>query len=625
MATVNLGRVGIVPKGAWNSATQYVKLDLVSNDGNSWLAKRDNKNVTPNTTNTNDWQLISNNADLVATVQGYKNDAEAAATTAENYASIVVSAVAPVEESSTASQTYNSGDYFLYNGVLHIATDTIAQGGTITPGTNCTAIPDGLGVEVASINTEMVTVDERLTVLEAGAWQEAYDITTFNRMVVMGLGPKVGPVGTTIITEKETGVSATIGSIGGGTPGITGATVNETTFINKLGHSDAGEYEFIYDGAAWRLNGVAVTLSQYGIAKTGTAAVDDVIVVHVTANNIVMNVMDHDYHTPANSAIPHTCTVGMRDCFGDMQFDAPEALIKVVDGLAAESHFYLTLDHGASGGGTGQDGTYGGTLGNDQAIPAGGYLRHTTIGATQSGGYNASQITGGKWIAYDTSFNQIGEQIDTDSGDTTGTNFGTATASTYQGNSEHVNFTTRNAGGNNRIDQSAWFQYANAEGTGWWVQKNEWDFPPESVSTIKGFLTGLDPAMKAAMVKVKIRVALPNCDGGGYADIETYVFPLSMTEVGFGQNNSQYETSFGLNNTLKTTALSFFQGVGNADRIKTFNGAANPWFLRSPLASTTTTVRRVFTDGDSKTIGAYNKLTGFVAAWAIGNPVIQSA
>lgn len=468
----------------------------------------------------------------------------------------------------------------------------------------------------------MANALEAIAVAQAGG-ADNLDIAGATRLISMGLGPKAVPVGTVIETEKATGISVTIGTSGEGTPGVTGATVAESTFITKIGHSDPGAYEFTYDGAAWHLDGAAVELSQYGITPTGTAVAWDMIVVHVSAAAIVMNVLDHDYHTPANSAIPHTCTIGMRDCFENRQFDAPEALIKVVDGLAAGSHFYLTLDHGAYGGGTGQDGTYGGTLGAEQAIPAGGYLRHTTMGAYQSS-YNASQITGGEWIAYDTSFNQIGEQIATDSGDTTGTNFGTATASTYQGNSEHVNFTERNAYGCNRVDQSAWLQYANAEGTGWWVQKNEWDFPPASVSTIKGFLTGLDPVMKAAMVKTKIRVALPNCDGGGYADIETYVFPLSMTEVNFGQNNSQYETSCGLNNTLKTTALAFYQGATNADRIKKLAGAARVWFLRGPFPSIAGYVRDVNTDG-SLYYSFANFALGFVAAWVIGNPVIASA
>lgn len=469
----------------------------------------------------------------------------------------------------------------------------------------------------------VATALEALAVAQGGAAGQSMDIAGFSRLISMGLGAKAGPVGSAIVTEKETGITVTVGTSGEGSAGVTGATVDESVFIAHIGHSDPAAYEFTYDGAAWHLNGLTVDLNVFGITASGTPKAGDEIVLHVSAAEIAMNVLDHDYHTPVNSAIPHTCTIGMRDCYMNLQFDAPEALIHVVDGLAGGSHFYLTLNKGAYGGGTGQDGTYGGTLAADQVIPAGGYLRHTTMGLYQSG-YNASQITGGKWIAYDANFNQIGAQIATDTGDTTGTNFGTATASTYQGNSEHVNFTERNQYGNNRLDQSAWLQIANTDGLLQWVQKNEWDFPPANRTTIKGFLTGLDPAMKNSMVKVKIRVALPNCDGGGYVDVETYVFPLSMTEVGFGNNNNVAETSYGLDNTVITRPLAFYDGATNADRIKTLNGAARTWFLRGANPSYASGVRNVLTSG-ALYGGHASNASGFVAAWVIGNPVIQSA
>ena len=479
-----------------------------------------------------------------------------------------------------------------------------------------------VGDEISDLKSATDALDDRVTVLEAGALGDM-TIEAFNRAVVMGVGAKAAPVGTALTVEKETGITVTTGTSGSGTPGVTGATVVETTFIEKIGHSDPGAYEFVYDGAAWSLDGHAVEMAQYGITPTGTPEVGDELVIHVAATEIAMNVLDHDYHTPVNSALTHSCTVGMRDCYENRQFDAPEALIKVVDGLAAGSHFYITLYKGAYGGGTGQDGVYGGQLGAEQAIPAGGYLRHTTIGLYQSGGYSADQITAGKWIAYDTSFTQIGAQIATDTSET-GTDFGTATASTYQGNSEHVNFTERNQYGNNRIDQSAWLQIANTDGLLQWVQKNEWDFPPANHATIKGLLTGLDPTMKAAMIPVTIRTAKPTCDGGGYIDIQTKVFPLSQTEVNLGQNNSQYETSFGMNNTLKTVPLAFYDGATNADRIKTLNGAARHWFLRGATPSNAYYVRIVNTDGSLSRDGASNAY-GLVAAWVIGNPNIATA
>lgn len=123
MPSVNLGRVGLVLKGAWNSTTTYVPLDLVSYDGNSWAAKRQNTNVTPNTTNSDDWQLISNNADLVATVQGYKEDAEAAATAAEEALASIpadyTSLWGTIAEPFSTSDSYSAGQYITYNGGLY--------------------------------------------------------------------------------------------------------------------------------------------------------------------------------------------------------------------------------------------------------------------------------------------------------------------------------------------------------------------------------------------------------------------------------------------------------------------------------------------------------------------------
>lgn len=123
MASQNLGRVGLVLKGTWSSTTQYEKLDVVAYDGNSWAAKRSNKNVTPNTTNTDDWQLMANNADVVSTVQGYKNDAEAAATSAAasalDAAKYNLDALANEANNFDATAKYSAGEYVIYDDETH--------------------------------------------------------------------------------------------------------------------------------------------------------------------------------------------------------------------------------------------------------------------------------------------------------------------------------------------------------------------------------------------------------------------------------------------------------------------------------------------------------------------------
>ena len=52
---------------------------------------------------------------------------------------------APMEASSTASAAHAAGEHFIYNGLLYVATSDIASGATITPNTNCRAVPGGIG------------------------------------------------------------------------------------------------------------------------------------------------------------------------------------------------------------------------------------------------------------------------------------------------------------------------------------------------------------------------------------------------------------------------------------------------------------------------------------------------
>ena len=57
MASVNLGKVTVTPKGDWSNSTAYEKLDIVSDGGSAYLAK---KAVPAGTalTNTSYWQVL---------------------------------------------------------------------------------------------------------------------------------------------------------------------------------------------------------------------------------------------------------------------------------------------------------------------------------------------------------------------------------------------------------------------------------------------------------------------------------------------------------------------------------------------------------------------------------------
>ena len=57
MPEQNLGRIVPFHLGEWNSATNYVKLDMVSYQGGSYIARADSSNITP--TNTASWGVIA--------------------------------------------------------------------------------------------------------------------------------------------------------------------------------------------------------------------------------------------------------------------------------------------------------------------------------------------------------------------------------------------------------------------------------------------------------------------------------------------------------------------------------------------------------------------------------------
>ncbi len=58
------GRILIMPKGEWNTETEYEMLDLVNHNGTSWLAKKVSVNIEPSDANSEYWQnMFDFNAD----------------------------------------------------------------------------------------------------------------------------------------------------------------------------------------------------------------------------------------------------------------------------------------------------------------------------------------------------------------------------------------------------------------------------------------------------------------------------------------------------------------------------------------------------------------------------------
>ena len=463
-------------------------------------------------------------------------------------------------------------------------------------------------------------------------WAESFeepDITNWAQVaqiIKSGAASKFFEAGDQFVVNKATSVTAAVKG------NITDATVSLPTFITQMNEAEAKSYTFSFINGQWVYNGNAVVLSDYGITITGTPANLDTIVITETVEEIIFDVLDFDYDTPVTEGINHTMSLIAHDIYsyGEIPFDAREALFYVdpetyPSGLPVGT-YHVTLDHGALGNSTAQDGTYQFTT--TQIVPAGGLIRHTTMGVYQSSGYTKAQIIGGKFVTYNTEYTEL-ESLTTTEG-SGGTSLGTTTSErqSYRTN-ELLNFTGRNASGSNNWLNSSNRQYLNSDAAGaasgaiasWWTSKNIWDMPVKS--TKPGFLYGLDPSFRAIIQTVKKRNRLTLVDYGSssikHIDSDERVFFVSQTETNSSPDDDVYENSFGTDKTfttIKTTPYALYASAGNADKIKYQGSTARNWWIRSP-SSTTNSLRCITPNGSWGNSSSSSKF-GIVPALCVG-------
>lgn len=101
MTKVNLGRVGLYPKGTYNSEVTYEKMDVVfyPTTGSSYVSIADNNSVVP--TDTTKWQAVADVSSEVAAADAAAIRANAAAEAAEELSDDVAELKSAVENIST--------------------------------------------------------------------------------------------------------------------------------------------------------------------------------------------------------------------------------------------------------------------------------------------------------------------------------------------------------------------------------------------------------------------------------------------------------------------------------------------------------------------------------------------
>lgn len=110
MASTLLGRVGMLPKGPWSETTAYEKLDVVSSDGNSFVALKPSTGIQP--TNAEYWMALTENQPFIDNANAAQQAAQQAAASAQNAVNqanqAVTNANQAIQSASTAATNANN-------------------------------------------------------------------------------------------------------------------------------------------------------------------------------------------------------------------------------------------------------------------------------------------------------------------------------------------------------------------------------------------------------------------------------------------------------------------------------------------------------------------------------------
>jgi hypothetical protein len=148
--------------------------------------------------------------------------------------------VAPTETTTTASQRYDVGNQFILNGVLYTATAIIANGGTITVGTNCTAsptliqqiedVPDADKIAFDNTGTDLVSENVEDAIVEVnGKYNSLMKLAWTNPSPTASMSPQ-----TINLDSSLVGYQFALVVLGGGVTHV--VPTGQRTALNDIGY-----------------------------------------------------------------------------------------------------------------------------------------------------------------------------------------------------------------------------------------------------------------------------------------------------------------------------------------------------------------------------------------------------
>ena len=312
------------------------------------------------------------------------------------------------------------------------------------------------------------------------------------------------------------------------------------------------------------------------------------LVKHSVYGDRLYDVVAHNYLKSVHDENAPTMTIMCHDLLPTMQFDAPEAF------------YYAEADLPA--------GTYNFTLATAYSSWTAGTYQFTTTKVLPKGGqfaisgYADAAMTARSVRAYTSRTTTTVSETLTITQGSGGTSLGTF--------GEGLNHAQRVSYGSNNYKESAIRQFLNssAAANGFWTPQTKFDRPPSWMTSVAGFVSGLDDDFLATVGTVVLPCSANN----------TYEAPDSTIAKNskYTLNDKFYLASqreiFG--STTDTVAddsvlLPYYEGATNTDRIKYRDGTAAYWWMRTPYSWHASTVRNVYSDGSLDGSGAYGALS----------------
>lgn len=176
----------------------------------------------------------------------------------------------------------------------------------------------------------------------------------------------------------------------------------------------------------------------------------------------------------------------------------------------------------------------------------------------------------------------------------------------------------RKNNGNNNYKLSNMRQWLNSDKEAWYKAQHEFDQAPiaqymnsnhNPYEKEAGFLSNFSESFALNLVDTKLKVAIPNVDGGGYETLTDKIFLASRTEVGLGNEGSEPEGSkFALFTNDSSRIAVTTQGCYDNSTYKNSSypaGSKDYWWLRTPSASYSGSARIVYSSGSLGDGSAY--------------------